>query len=78
MNPQPVGRITSIVCSNQTIALEWESVPGQSYTVESTASLGATNAWNVVAEDVLATNYSATLQTNSIGAVTFFRVKRSE
>jgi endonuclease/exonuclease/phosphatase family metal-dependent hydrolase len=33
-------RITSIVRSNQSVTLTWESVPGQSYAVESTASLG--------------------------------------
>jgi hypothetical protein len=70
-------RITSLVPSNQAIALEWESVPGQTYTVESAASLGATNAWTVLAEDILATNYFLALQTNSTGGEIFFRVKRS-
>ncbi len=72
-------RITSIVCSNQSIALEWESVPGQSYMVESTASLECDKCMDrVSAEHLLATNYLLTLQTNVESGTAFFRIKNSE
>jgi hypothetical protein len=66
------------VRSNQSVTLTWKSVPGQSYTVESAASLRATNEWSVIAAHLLATNDVLTLQANSTGDVTFFRVKCSQ
>ena len=71
-------RITSLVRSNQSVTLMWESVPGQSYTVESTVTLGATNAWTALAGNLLATNYSTTLRTNLSFEAAFFRIKNND
>ena len=78
MNPQPVGCITSIVHSNQSVALTWESVTGQIYTVESAASLGVSNGWSVMAAHLLATNDVLNWSTNGALEANFFRVKRSD
>ncbi len=69
-------RLTSIVRSNQDVALEWESVPGQSYAVECNSELVASNIWTTVAENILATNYRLTFRTNLPDAVRWFRVRR--
>jgi hypothetical protein len=55
-----------------------DPVPGQSYTVESAVTLGATNAWTVLAEDILATNYFLTLQTDVESGTASFRIKNSD
>jgi hypothetical protein len=39
-------RITSITRSNESVALQWESVPGQSYGVEASIDLEPSNVWN--------------------------------
>jgi hypothetical protein len=68
--------ITSIVRSNQSVTLTWESVPGQSYAVESAASLGVSNGWSVMAANLLATNDVFNWSTNGALEANFFRVKR--
>jgi len=69
-------RITSIMRSNLEATLQWESVLGQSYSVEATADVGLSNAWTAIARNLLATNNTFTLATNVNGSAQFFRVKR--
>lgn len=65
--------LTSFVRSNQDVALAWQSVPGQSYRVESSSNL---TSWTLFVDLLLATNYSYSMITNQSVPVEFFRVKR--
>ena len=66
-------RLTSIVRNNEAVALTWESVPGQPYHVEVSSDL---SAWSVIASNLLATDSSFTLNTNTTGDPQFFRIYR--
>jgi hypothetical protein len=66
-------RLTAITRSNQNVALSWESVPGQSYRVESSFDL---QDWTGLADDVEATGGSVVFTTNVPAQARFFRVKR--
>ena len=66
-------RLTAITRSNQSVALSWESVPGQSYRVESSFDL---QSWTGLADDVEATGGSVVFTTNVPAQARFFRVKR--
>jgi endonuclease/exonuclease/phosphatase family metal-dependent hydrolase len=66
-------RVTSFTPADQSVSLTWQSVPGQSYRVEASASL---TTWTALADNLLATNYSLTLTTNLAVPAQFFRVKR--
>ena len=65
--------LTAFDRSNQDVVLTWQSVPGQSYRVETSADL--TN-WLTLADALLATTGSFTFGTNFPASVQFFRVKR--
>ena len=67
-------RITSMVRSNETLALAWESVPGQSYAVEGAAQVVTSNVWTTLAENIVATNYAPVWQTNLTMPAAFLRV----
>jgi endonuclease/exonuclease/phosphatase family metal-dependent hydrolase len=66
-------RLVSITRSNQDLSATWEAVPGQSYRVESSSNL---TSWTTFADNLLATNYNFTVNTNLPASVQFFRVKR--
>jgi hypothetical protein len=53
--------LTSFTRSNQSITLAWQSVPGQSYQVQSSSNL---TSWTLFVDLLLATNYSYSVITN--------------
>ncbi len=59
--------------TNQTLNLNWESLPGQLYRVESSSNM---LDWTPFSTNLTATNFSATFSTNSTATPRFFRVKR--
>lgn len=67
-------RIVSAVRSNLSVTLNWESVPGQPYTVESSPDLVS---WAPFATNLMATNFSTVLITNAADASQFFRVRKA-
>jgi endonuclease/exonuclease/phosphatase family metal-dependent hydrolase len=74
---QPFG-LASIVRAGQSVSLHWQSVPGQSYGVESAAVLTASNEWTVLAGNIVATNHSLAWSTNVPDVVRFFRIRRGD
>ena len=66
-------RITSLMWSNASVALQWESVFGQPYRVDSSSNLGA---WSVLASNLTATSNAFTLVTNVTGETRYFRIYR--
>jgi endonuclease/exonuclease/phosphatase family metal-dependent hydrolase len=66
-------RLTSFSRSNPVVALTWESVPGQSYRVETSTNLAT---WTVAGNNLLATNWAASFATNTDDLLRFFRVYR--
>ena len=69
---QPV-QIASIIRSNQSLSLTWNSVIGQPYSVESSSNL---TAWTTFATNLTAVSDVITLMTNSSEGVNYFRVVR--
>ena len=67
-------QLLSVTRSNLTVALNWESVPGQKYTVESSPDLVG---WTAFATNIMATNFSQTLNTNTPATAQFFRVRKT-
>jgi endonuclease/exonuclease/phosphatase family metal-dependent hydrolase len=67
--------IVSITRSNQTLALTWNSVPGQYYRVEMSSNLFA---WASLASNLLATNYLFSFETNLSAAQQFVRVRQGQ
>ena len=67
--------ITSLGQTNGGLTVQWQSVPGQSYQVESSTNL---TVWAPIATNLMATNYISTLQTNLDDFGHFFRVKRTD
>jgi hypothetical protein len=67
-------RLLSITRSNQSLALTWESVPGQSYGVESSFDI---TSWTSLADNVLATGSDLAFSTNVPAVSEFFRVRRT-
>jgi hypothetical protein len=68
--------LTSIIRSNQNLALTWQSVPGQSYRVESSSVLAT--GWVTFADNLLATSFDTRLSTNVPASSELFRVKRMD
>jgi endonuclease/exonuclease/phosphatase family metal-dependent hydrolase len=66
-------RITSISRNNQTLTLGWESVPGQSYRVEASATM---TQWSVLSSNITASGGNMGFSTNVADAVKFFRIYR--
>lgn len=66
-------KLLSFTRSNLTVTLNWQSVPGQPYRVESSTNL---TAWSVLANNLVATGESYTYTTNLNDATRFFRVYR--
>ena len=67
-------QILSAAISNSVVTLNWQSVPGQSYTVESSPDLVS---WIPFATNLMATNFNVTFTTNAPVSSQFFRVKKS-
>lgn len=66
-------RLRSVTCTNQAIALTWDSVRGQSFRLETSTNLVS---WSVLANNLVATGASFSLVTNRQGVGSFFRVYR--
>jgi endonuclease/exonuclease/phosphatase family metal-dependent hydrolase len=66
-------RLLSVTRSNLTVTLQWESVLGQPYRVESSTNL---TTWGILATNFLATNSTCTYKTNLNDRTRFFRVYR--
>lgn len=66
-------KLLSLTRSNPTVTLQWESVPGQPYSVEATTNL---TLWSALASNLVATGTNYTFTTNLDDAETFFRVYR--
>ncbi len=66
-------RLLSFTRSNLTVTLNWQSVPGQPYRVESSTNL---TAWSTLANNLVATGTTFTYATNLNDATRFFRVYR--
>jgi endonuclease/exonuclease/phosphatase family metal-dependent hydrolase len=65
-------RITAFGRSDQGVSLQWQSVPGGVYCAETSADL---ISWAALAPDLLATNYTAALNTNAAGSGKYFRLR---
>ena len=70
IQPYAINRLTRN--GNGTI-IQWSSVPGQSYQVESALNLPA---WTPLSSNLTATGFNLTLTTNLTSPARFFRVKR--
>ena len=68
---QPFG-VTSIVRTNAAVTLLWQSVPGGLYQLEGSSNL---TTWTALATNLLTTNYSARISTNSSDPLKFFRLR---
>ncbi len=66
-------RLISIVRSNLSVTLNWESVPGQPYLIETSSNLAN---WFELAGGLTATGVNLTFTTNSSAGQQFFRVHR--
>lgn len=66
--------ITRFGKSNGLVTVQWQSVPGQSYQLESSTNL---TVWTSLATNLTATNYSDSVSTNLASPERFFRVKRA-
>jgi endonuclease/exonuclease/phosphatase family metal-dependent hydrolase len=66
-------RLTSFTRTNSAVAMQWESLPGQSYRVECSSNLVN---WATQADRLTATNYYYYLSTNRTNDRQFFRVRR--
>ncbi len=67
-------QLLSVTRSNPTLTLNWESVPGQQYTVESSPDLVN---WTALATNLMATNFTQTFNTNTPADAQFFRVRKA-
>ena len=63
--------VTKFSRSNNAVNLQWGAVPGGRYRVESSTNLAS---WTVLLTNLLTTNYTGSLNTNTSEAVKFFRV----
>ncbi len=67
-------RLLSVTRSNLALTLNWESVPGQQYAVESSPDLVN---WTAFATNLVATNFTQTFNSNSPVDAQFFRVRKA-
>lgn len=66
-------RLSTLLCSNETARLQWDTVRGQSYRVETSSNMVS---WSFLAGPLVATNAQLMFATNLSGAMRFFRVLR--
>ena len=64
-------QITAIARSNAAVSMNWASVPGQFYQVETSSNLVM---WSALATSLTATNYLSNFTTNATDVTKFFRV----
>ena len=67
-------QLLSVTRSNLALGLNWQSVPGQGYAVESSSDLVN---WTTFATNLMATNFSMTFNTNAPVSLQFFRVRKA-
>lgn len=67
-------QLLSVVRNDPTVTLNWESVPGQQYRIESSTDM---LNWTSFATNLMATNFTQTFSTNAPAAVQFFRVRKT-
>jgi hypothetical protein len=67
-------QLLDLVRSNSSVSLSWQSIPGQTYSVEVSSNL---LAWAPFASNLLATGSVFTFDTNVADLTLFFRVQRS-
>jgi hypothetical protein len=67
-------QLLSVVRNDPAVTLNWQSVPGQLYAVESSSNL---SDWNIFATNLMATNFSVTITSNASPATQFFRVRKA-
>jgi endonuclease/exonuclease/phosphatase family metal-dependent hydrolase len=67
-------KLISAIRNDPVLTLNWESVPGQLYAVESSSNLVD---WTTFATNLMATNYSSAFSTNTPTATQFFRVRKA-
>ena len=65
--------LLSVTHDGPAVSLNWESVPGQQYTIESSTNLVA---WVPFATNLMATNFTQMFNTNAPANVQFFRVRK--
>ena len=65
-------RITGFNVSNETMRLNWSSIPGGRYRIEASSNL---TSWNALATNLLATNGTAAFTTNANGSSRYLRVR---
>jgi len=66
-------QLLSMARNGSSVALTWESVPGQLYTVESSTDMVS---WAQFATNLMATNFTQTFNTNAPASAQFFRVRK--
>ena len=66
-------QLLSFTRSNLTVTLNWQSVPGQPYRVETSTNLAT---WSTLANNLVATGTTSTYATNLNDAMRYFRVYR--
>ena len=66
-------RLLSILRRDPSLTLTWQSVPGQTYGVESSSNL---TAWTMLASNLVASGTSYSFLTNVAGSRRYFRVHR--
>ncbi|MGA2242870.1 MAG: endonuclease/exonuclease/phosphatase family protein [Verrucomicrobiota bacterium] len=64
-------RLTSITRTNPSVALQWESVPGQIYNLENSSDL---DNWLPLATNLFSSGYNFTYSTNLTSDAKYFRV----
>jgi hypothetical protein len=67
--------LLSMTRSNSALGLNWESVPGQTYAVDSSPDL---INWTTFATNIFATNYNVQFNTNTPGSAQFFRIRKTQ
>jgi hypothetical protein len=63
--------------ANSTVTLTWSAVEGGTYRVETSSNIASVANWTSLASNIVATNVTAQLSTNSSAAFAFFRVART-
>jgi len=66
------SRFTSLFVNNQALTLQWNSVPGQSYTLE---ACGGLQGWVSLADNLVATSGTFTISVPLTNSFRFFRVR---
>jgi endonuclease/exonuclease/phosphatase family metal-dependent hydrolase len=68
-------QLLSVARNDTTLSLNWESVPGQQYTIENSPNMVN---WTAFATNLMATNFTQTFTTNLPASTQFFRVRKTQ